>query len=98
MECITQLICLTIFVYALMVRLVAARHMEYRYRVMLVLLVYLLRASTPNMYVSFNLSVMSVRPPLWSCGQSSPVRFPALPDFLRSSGSGTGSTQPREYN
>jgi hypothetical protein len=23
---------------------------------------------------------------------------PALPDFLRSSGSGTGSTQPREYN
>jgi hypothetical protein len=25
-------------------------------------------------------------------------RFPALPDFLRSSGSGTGSTQPREYN
>jgi hypothetical protein len=26
------------------------------------------------------------------------VRFPALPDFLRSSGFGTGSTQPREYN
>jgi hypothetical protein len=26
------------------------------------------------------------------------VRFPVLPDFLRSSGSGTGSTQPREYN
>jgi hypothetical protein len=26
------------------------------------------------------------------------VRFPALPDFLTSSGSGTGSTQPREYN
>jgi hypothetical protein len=26
------------------------------------------------------------------------VRFPGLPDFLRSSGSGTGSTQPREYN
>jgi hypothetical protein len=26
------------------------------------------------------------------------VRFPALPDFLRSSGSGTGSTQLREYN
>jgi hypothetical protein len=25
------------------------------------------------------------------------VRFPALPDFLRSSGSETGSTQPREY-
>jgi hypothetical protein len=26
------------------------------------------------------------------------VRFPALPDFLGSSGSGTGSTQPREDN
>jgi hypothetical protein len=26
------------------------------------------------------------------------VRFRALPDFLRSSGSGTGSTQPHEYN
>jgi hypothetical protein len=41
-------------------------------------------------------------PPLWSGGQSSwlqvRVRFPALSDFLRSSGSGTGSTQPREYN
>jgi hypothetical protein len=26
------------------------------------------------------------------------VRFPAQPDFVRSSGSRTGSTQPREYN
>jgi hypothetical protein len=26
------------------------------------------------------------------------VRFPAPPDFPRSSGPGTGSTQPREYN
>jgi hypothetical protein len=26
------------------------------------------------------------------------VRFPALPDFLRSSGSGMGSTLPREHN
>jgi hypothetical protein len=26
------------------------------------------------------------------------VRFLALPDFLRSRGSGTGSTQPLEYN
>jgi hypothetical protein len=25
-------------------------------------------------------------------------RFPALPDFLSSSGSGTGYTQPHEYN
>ena len=44
-------------------------------------------------------------PPLWSSGQSfwlqiqrSRVRFAALPDFLSSSGSGTGSTQPREVN
>jgi hypothetical protein len=26
------------------------------------------------------------------------ARFPALPDFLRNSGSGTGFTQPREDN
>jgi hypothetical protein len=26
------------------------------------------------------------------------VRFPALPEFLRSSGSGMGSTQSRDYN
>ena len=44
-------------------------------------------------------------PPLWSSGQSfwlqvqrSRVRFPGLPDLLSSSGSGTGSTQPREVN
>ena len=44
-------------------------------------------------------------PPLWSSGQCfwlqiqrSRVRFPALSDFLSSSGSGTGSTQPREIN
>jgi hypothetical protein len=43
--------------------------------------------------------------PLWSSGQSfwlqihrSRVRFPALPGYERSSGSGTGSTQPREDN
>ena len=41
----------------------------------------------------------------WSSGQSfwlqiqrSRVRFPALPDFLSNSGSGTGFTQPREVN
>jgi hypothetical protein len=44
-------------------------------------------------------------PSPWSSGQSSwlqiqrsRVRFPALQDFLRSSGSGTESTQPREDN
>jgi hypothetical protein len=48
---------------------------------------------------------LAKQPPLWSSGQSfwlqiqgSRARFPALPDFLRSSGSGTGSTQPRENN
>jgi hypothetical protein len=34
----------------------------------------------------------------WLQIQRSRVRFPALPDFLRGSGSGTGSTQPREYS
>jgi len=48
---------------------------------------------------------VSKGPPLWSSGQSfwlqierSRVRSPALPEFLSSSGSGTGSTQPREVN
>jgi hypothetical protein len=42
---------------------------------------------------------------LWSSGKEFlatnaevQVRFPALPDFLRSSGSEMESTQPREYN
>jgi hypothetical protein len=42
-------------------------------------------------------------PPLWSSGQSSwlqtqtsRIRFQALPDFMSSSGSGTGSAQPPE--
>jgi len=34
----------------------------------------------------------------WLQIQRSRVRFPALPDFLSGSGSGTGSTQPREVN
>jgi hypothetical protein len=37
------------------------------------------------------------RPELLATGPEVRVRFPALPDFLRSSGSGTGSIQPREY-
>jgi hypothetical protein len=53
-----------------------------------------------NLYMLYRRS----RPPLWSSGpsfwidQAVWVRLPALPGFLRSSGSGTGSTQPREYN
>jgi hypothetical protein len=50
-------------------------------------------------------AIYEKRPPLWSSGQSSWLQiqrswvlFPALPDHLRSSGSGTGSTQPREDN
>jgi hypothetical protein len=48
---------------------------------------------------------MGVGTRLWFIDQStslqiqrSRVRFPALTGFLISSGSGTGSTQPREYN
>ena len=57
-----------------------------------------------NLYLLFFFDdcLLSWGPPLWSSGQSfwlqiqrSRVRFPALPDFLSSSGSGTGSTQPR---
>jgi hypothetical protein len=38
-----------------------------------------------------------IGPPLWSLPTDPEVRvrFPALPDFLRSSCSGMGSTQPR---
>jgi hypothetical protein len=49
--------------------------------------------------------IVKIGPPLWYSGQSfwlkiqrSRVRLPAVTDFLRSSGSGTGSTQPREDN
>jgi hypothetical protein len=55
--------------------------------------------------IEFDNLFAQVKPPLWSSGQSfwlqiqrSWVRFQALPDFLRGSGSGTGSTQPREYS
>ena len=63
---------------------------------------------TPQTLVLFEKywsTFIMVWPPLWSSGQSfwlpiqrSRVRFPTLPDFLSSSGSGTGSTQPREVN
>jgi hypothetical protein len=50
-------------------------------------------------------SVVELGPPLWSSGQSfwlqtqrSRVLFPALPDFLISRGSGTGSNVPRQDN
>jgi hypothetical protein len=61
---------------------------------------YLNKLNTFN-YLGYNVSYEG--PPLWFSGQTSwlqtqrsRVRFPALPDFLSSSGSGTGSTQPRE--
>ena len=63
----------------------------------------LLRIVTGEM--SFVLYIIKIGPPLWSSGQTfwlqiqrSRVRFPAVPDFLSSCGSGMGSTQPREVN
>ena len=41
-------------------------------------------------------SVVGSGQSFWLQIQRSRVRSPALPDFLSSSGSGTGSTQPRE--
>ena len=64
-------------------------------------------SSSEDQFCSFGIvsGVPRKRPPLWSSGQSfwlqiqrSRVRSPALPDFLSSSGSGTGSTQPREVS
>ena len=60
---------------------------------------------TPMWRMHFMTEFIFRRPPLWSSVQSVwlqiqrfRVRFPTLPDFLSSSGSGTGSTQPREVN
>ena len=68
-------------------------------------LVLILSGIYPVIYFLFVRHFSVIRYPLWSNGQSfwlqiqrSRVRFPALPDFLSSSGSGTGSTQPREVN
>jgi hypothetical protein len=51
--------------------------------------------------IRYSVSGVYVGSPLWPSGQmllaTNPevrVRFSALPDFLRSSGSGTGTTQP----
>jgi hypothetical protein len=58
-------------------------------------------SGSPTETVQFCRLYSCFRPPLWSDGQSSwlltqrfRVRFQALLDFLSSSGSGTGSTQP----
>jgi len=66
-----------------------------RYRESILMLIVIVYAN--------NMCSRSIRPPLWSSGQSfslqiqrSRVRSPALPDFLSSRGSGTGSTQPCE--
>jgi hypothetical protein len=55
---------------------------------------------TDRLNVGRELTHSLTRPPLWSSGQSQEVRVrvSTLPDFLRSSGSGTGSSQLREYN
>jgi hypothetical protein len=57
--------------------------------------------STSIISVTISPQRASVAPPLWSSGQSSwlltqrsRIRFLALPQFLSSSGCGTGSTQP----
>jgi hypothetical protein len=62
-------------------------------------------ASSLTLYHVFWCCVEYCWPPLWSSAQScwlqiqrSRVRFPALPDFLTSSGSVTGPLKPREYN
>jgi hypothetical protein len=59
----------------------------------------------PRFYqaVFMNLCELQLWPPLWSSGQSSwlQIRRPGFDSALpekKSSGSGTGSTQPREYN
>ena len=49
-------------------------------------------------YVKIILHLSSSGQSFWLQIQRSRVRSPALPDFLSSSGSGTGSTQPREVN
>jgi hypothetical protein len=47
-----------------------------------------------NNYLSFHIFMQIF---INSTDPEARVRFPPLPNFLRSSGAGTGSTQPREY-
>jgi hypothetical protein len=64
--------------------------------------IYSVAASNSNCYI-FWPTLQCPWPPLWSSGlvlgyrSEARVRVPALPE-KKSSGSGTGSTQPREYN
>jgi hypothetical protein len=48
--------------------------------------------------VSVSLLTFHLCPEFLATDSEVRVRFLVLPDFLRNSGSGTGSTQPREYN
>jgi hypothetical protein len=81
------------------------RRINWKQMTVLQLLLLLLLLSAAAAAIYFLGCDLNPQPPLWSRGQSSwlqiqrsRVRFLALPDFLRSSGSGTGSTQPREDN
>jgi hypothetical protein len=60
------------------------------------------RALLPRNIIFLLLVLIYASEVLWpeflATDQEVRIRFPALPDFLRSSGSGTGSTQTREYN
>jgi hypothetical protein len=50
----------------------------------------------PRLFLQAWVNIYSCSGSSWLLTQSSWVRFPALPTFRRCSGSGTGSTQPRE--
>jgi hypothetical protein len=48
--------------------------------------------------VIFDFTLLIIIPLTMATDPEIQVRFPALPDFLIGGGSGTGSTQPCEYN